>query len=178
MKVKGSLWSCLRVKNCSFRTHSEVLECSVMCVQLSANRCNSSQHCANGCNNSQQCWDLQCIMGRIQPIRLWRPCVMYVHVPNNVGKAVQTDPTLLRYASAITEQIRMLKSCWPCLKVKKLVSNFAQQLPTTRNNRVCKRMHTVKSNNVGSCWPTMLHAFAWGFKGIKSNKNDVIWSMV
>ena len=46
MKVKGSLWSCLRVKNCSFRTHLEVLECSVMCVQLSANRRNSSQRCA------------------------------------------------------------------------------------------------------------------------------------
>ena len=24
----------------------------------------------NGCNNSQQCWDLQCMVGRIQPIRL------------------------------------------------------------------------------------------------------------
>ena len=27
------------------------------------------QLCANGCNHSQQCWDLQCIVGRIQPIR-------------------------------------------------------------------------------------------------------------
>ena len=34
------------------------------------------QWCANGCNNSQQYLDLQCIVGRIQPIRLWRPCVM------------------------------------------------------------------------------------------------------
>ena len=31
------------------------------------------QWCTNGCNNSQQCWDLQCMVGRIQPIRLWRP---------------------------------------------------------------------------------------------------------
>ena len=32
------------------------------------------QWCANGCNNSQQCWDLQCIVGRIQPIRLYTMC--------------------------------------------------------------------------------------------------------
>ena len=31
-----------------------------------------------------------------------------VRGPNNVGRAVQTDPTLLRYASTITEQ----KKCW------------------------------------------------------------------
>ena len=30
------------------------------------------QRCANECNNSQQCWVLECIVGRIQPIRLWR----------------------------------------------------------------------------------------------------------
>ena len=113
-------------------------------------------------------------MGRIQPIRLWRPCVMHLCVPNNVGKAVQTDPTLLHYASAITEQIKMSRSCW----LKSLTGfKLAQQLPTTRNNLqqgVQADAHSVKSNNVGSCRPTMLHVFAWGFKGIKSNKNDVI----
>ena len=31
--------------------------------------------------------------------------------PDNVGRAEQTDPTLLRYASAITEQ----KKCWELL---------------------------------------------------------------
>ena len=31
------------------------------------------QWCVKGCNNSQQCWDLQCTMGRVQLIRLWRP---------------------------------------------------------------------------------------------------------
>ena len=36
-----------------------------------------------------------CIMERIQPIRLCKPCVMHVHGPNNVGRAVETDPTLL-----------------------------------------------------------------------------------
>ena len=34
--------------------------------------------------------------------------------PNNVGKAVQTDPTLLHYASAIMEQ----KKCWQLLAEK------------------------------------------------------------
>ena len=35
--------------------------------------------------------------------------VMSVPGPNNVGKAVQTDPTLLHYASAITEQKKCLE---------------------------------------------------------------------
>ena len=69
---------------------------------------------ANVCNNYQQCWDLQCIVGRIQPISLCKPCIMSVRGPNNVGRAVQTDPTLLRYASAITEQ----KKCWELLAEK------------------------------------------------------------
>ena len=30
-------------------------------------------------------------------------CKMRVYGPNNVGRAKQTDPTFLRYASAITE---------------------------------------------------------------------------
>ena len=85
------------------------------------------QWCANGCNNSQQCWDLQCIVGRIQPISLCKPCVMSVRGPNNVGRAVQTDPTLLRYASAITEQ-RNVESCW-----LKSLTGF-ELCATTRNN--------------------------------------------
>ena len=79
---------------------------------------------ANGCNNSQQCWDLQCIVGRIQPISLYKSCVMSVRGPNNVGRAVQTDPTLLRYASAITEQ----KKCWELLAEK------FDRFQTLRNN--------------------------------------------
>ena len=67
------------------------------------------QWCAKGCNNSQQqCWGLQCIVGRIQPISLFNLCVIRERGPNSVGRAKQTDPTLLRYASAITEQ----KKCW------------------------------------------------------------------
>ena len=113
------------------------------------------QWCANGCNNSQQCWDLQCIVGRIQPISLCKPCVMSVRGPNNVGRAVQTDPTLLRYASAIMEQ-KNVGSCW-------LKSLTGFKLCATTCNRVCKRTQHVTSTNVRSCWPTMLHPliFHW-----------------
>ena len=94
------------------------------------------QWCANGCNNSQQCWDLQCIMGRIQPISLCKPCVMNVHDPNNAGRAVQTDLTLLRYASAITEQ----KKCWELLaekfgQVQTLHNNTQQHATECANGR-------------------------------------------
>ena len=36
---------------------------------------------------------------------------MRVRGPNNIGRAVQTDPTSLHYASAITEQ----NKCWELL---------------------------------------------------------------
>ena len=49
---------------------------------------------------------------------------MSVHGPNNVGRAVQTDPTLLRYASAITEQ----KKCW------ELLAEEFDRYQTLRNN--------------------------------------------
>ena len=111
------------------------------------------------CKRMQQCWDLQSIVGRIQPISLCKPCVMSVRGPNNVGRAVQTDPTLLRYASAITEQ----KKCWELLPEKfdwfQTLRNNTQQHPTTCN-RVCRRTQHVTSNNVGSCWSTMLRPFS------------------
>ena len=118
-------------------------------LRLRANGRNNSQHCcannvgswlracwqwcANGCNNSQQVWDLQCIVGRIQ---CWK-------------NRAETDPTLLPYASAITEQ----KKCWELLAEKfdrfQTLQNNKQQHPTTCN-RVCKRTHHVTSNNVAS----------------------------
>ena len=120
------------------------------------------QWCANGYNNSQQGWDLRCIMGRIQPITLCKPCVMSVRGPNNVGRVVQTDPTLLRYASAITEQ----KKCWEFLAEKcdrfQTLRNNTQQQATTCNK--VKRTQHVTSNNVGSCWPTMLGPFTRGLR--------------
>ena len=121
----------------------------------------------NGCNNFQQCWDLQCIVGRIQPIILCDPCIMSVRGPNNVGRVVQTDPTLLRYASAIYGTKEMLGvvgwKVWPG-------SNFAQQHATT-SNWVCKRTQHVTSNHIGSCWSTMLCPFARSLTHFKRGAN-------
>ena len=44
-----------------------------------------------------------------------------------------------------------------------VVCKRMQQLPTTCN-KVCKRTQHVTSNNIGSCWPTMLRPYARGFK--------------
>ena len=96
---------------------------------------------------------------------------MSVRGPNNVGRAVQTDPTLLRYASAITEQ----KKCWELSAEKfdgfQTLCNNAQQHPTTYN-MVYKRTQHVTSNSVGSCWPTMLRLFAQGLR-LKPEKDSL-----
>ena len=111
------------------------------------------QWCANGCSNLQQCWDLQFIVGRILPISLCKPCVMSVRGPNNVGRAVQTDPTLLRYASAITEQ----KKCWELLAEKfdrfilyATTSNNMQQGVQTDATCNIQKCSELLANNVGS----------------------------
>ena len=72
---------------------------------------------------------------------------------------MQTDPTLLRYASAIIEQ----KKCWEFLAKKSDRFKLCAAFPTTCN-RVCKRTEHVTSNKVGRCWPTMLRPFPRGFK--------------
>ena len=66
-----------------------------------------------------------------------------------VCRAVQTDPTLLRYALEITEQ----KKCWQFLAQMfdrfQILRNNSQQHATSCN-RVCKRTQHVTSNNVAS----------------------------
>ena len=53
---------------------------------------------------------------------------MRVRGPTNIGRAVQTDPTLLDHGTTGEEMLGVAGSkVWP-------VSNFAQQLPTRRNN--------------------------------------------
>ena len=95
----------------------------------------------------QQCWGLQCIVGRRQLISLCKPCVMSVRGPNNVGRAAQTDPTLLRYASAIMEQ----NKCWDLLAEKfdwfQTLRNNTQQHPTTCSRVQCWEL---LANNVAS----------------------------
>ena len=63
--------------------------------------------------------------GKDTPIRLCQPCAKHEHDPNNVGRAVQTDPTLLHHASAITEK-RKLKSLTG-LKPRATTPNDMQQ---------------------------------------------------
>ena len=48
---------------------------------------------------------------------------MSVRGPNNVGRAVEMDPTLLRYASAITEQVE-----------QELLAEKFDRFQTLRNN--------------------------------------------
>ena len=59
------------------------------------------------------------------------------------------------------------QKCWELLAEKfdrfQTLLNNTQQHPTTCN-RVCKRTQNVTSNNVGSCWPTMLRPFARGLR--------------
>ena len=64
--------------------------------------------------------------------------------PNNVGRAVRTDPTLLRYASAITEQ----KKCWELLAEK------FDRFQTLRNN--IQQHATGCANGRNMYHPTML----------------------
>ena len=111
------------------------------------------QWSANGCNNSQQSWDLQCIVERIQPLSLCKLCVMSVGGPSNVGRAVQTDPTLLRYASAITEQNIYVGSCWlkslTGFKLCATTSNNMQQ--AVQMDATCNIQHwELLANNVAS----------------------------
>ena len=59
------------------------------------------------------------------------------------------------------------KECWELLAQNfdrfRTLCNNSQQHATTCN-RVCKRTQHATSNNVGSCWPTMLRPFARGFR--------------
>ena len=69
---------------------------------------------------------------------------MSVRGPNNVGRAVQTNPTLLGYASAITEQ----KKCWELLAEK------FDRFQTLRNN--IQQHATGCANGRNMYHPTML----------------------
>ena len=115
------------------------------------------QWCANGCINFQQVWDLQCIVGRIQPIGLCNPCVISVRGPYNVGRTVQTDPTLLRYASAITEQ----KKCWELLAEK------FDRFQTLRNNSQQQGVQTDATCNIQQCWELLANNVTSVCTGLK-----------
>ena len=107
------------------------------------------QWCANGCNNSQQCWDLQCIVGRMQPMRPCKLRLIRVRGLKNIGKAVQTDPTLLRYATAITEQ----KKCAGCKLLAQKFDRFQTLRKYSGPNNMQQGVHTDVTCNIH--WPTI-----------------------
>ena len=140
-------------------------------LRLRANGRNNSQHCCannvgsccvhvgsgvqtDATTQSQQCWDLQCIVGRIQPISLCKLCVISVRGPNNVGRAVQR----IQHCCATLRRSRNktnVGSCW-------LKSLTGFKLCATITNNMQQGVQHVTSNNAGSCWPTMLRPFARG----------------
>ena len=76
--------------------------------------------------------------------------------PNNVGRAVQTDPTLLRHASAITEQ----KKCWELLAEK------FDQYQTLRNN-MQQGVQTDTRCNIQQFWELLANNVASVCTGFK-----------
>ena len=91
------------------------------------------QWCANRCNTSQQCWDLQWIVGRIQPIRLRRPFVMRVRGPNNVG-CVDGSIVALSFGDHGTKEMLGVGSkVWQQL----LTTRSDMQMDTTWNIQQC-----------------------------------------
>ena len=74
---------------------------------------------------------------------------MSVHGRNNIKRAVQTDPTLLRYASVITEQ----KKCWELLAEK------FDRFQTLRNN-MQQGVQTDATCNIQQCWELLVNNVA------------------
>ena len=74
---------------------------------------------------------------------------MSVRGPNIVGRAVQTDPTLLRYAPPITEQ----KKCWELLAEK--FDRFQ-----TSDNNMQQGVQTDATCNIQQCWELLVNNVA------------------
>ena len=82
---------------------------------------------------------------------------------NNVERAVQTDPTLLRYASAITEQ----KKCWELLAEK---FDWFQTLRTNMQQGV----QTDATCNIQQCWEFLANNVVSVCTGLKKEDVDFI----
>ena len=111
----------------------------VRCVKLLANGRNNSRDCS--ATNVGSCY-VRVGSGVQTDAAPRRPCVMRVLGPKNVGRAlgraVQTDPTLLRYASVITETNEML------------AQNF-DQFEILRN-KMQQGVQTDATCNIQKCW--------------------------
>ena len=142
---------------------------------------------------SQQCKDVQCIMGRIRPIRLckltklgchlvfnalinavptpWRLYVMRVGGQNNVGIAVQTD---IQHCWATLPRSRN-KKCW------ELLAQTFDQFQTScnssqeQNNNMQYGVKTNANCNIQSCVRSKRTSLVQQyFKAIKKKKNETI----
>ena len=86
---------------------------------------------------------------------------MSVRGPNNVGRAVQMDPTLLREASVITEQ----KKCWELLAERfdrfQTLHNDIQQHATGPG------VQTDTTCNIQQCWELLANNVASVCTGLK-----------
>ena len=71
---------------------------------------------------------------------------------NNVGRAVQTDATLLRHVSAITEQ-KNVRSCW-------LKSLIGFKLCATTSDNMQQGVQTDATCNIQQCWELLANNVA------------------
>ena len=93
----------------------------------------------------------------------WRPRVMCVCGPNNVGRAVHADPTLLCYASAIKEQKKNnVGSCW----FKSLTS--LKRCATTTPNNIQHGVQMDATRNTQQCWQLLANNVASICTGLKA----------
>ena len=85
------------------------------------------------CNNSQQRWDLQWIVESIQPIRLWRPCVMRARGPK-----------------MLEELCKRIQHCCnlQCWRFHRARERFARESPCWNSKRG-EKMGRVKRSGVG-----------------------------
>ena len=102
--------------------------------------------------------------GKVQPISLCKSCVLSVRGRNNVGRPVQTDPTFLRYASAITEQ----KKCWELLAEK------FDRFQTLRNN-MQQGVQTDATCNIQQCWELFANNVGSVCTGLYTNRHVKLW---
>ena len=78
----------------------------------------------------------------------------------NVDKGCDEVQRTVPDVNGCAQLLRLVGSCWMKFETGQTSSNNFQQVATTHNITVCKRSQHVGPNNVASCWPTMLRAFA------------------
>ena len=78
---------------------------------------------------------------------------MSVRGPNNGGRAVKTDPALVRYALATKEQ----KKCWELLPEKFDRFQTLRKKHATISNNMQQIVQTDATCNIQQCWELLLN---------------------